>query len=98
MKISVALCTFNGQAFINDQLTSIVTQTRAVDEIIISDDNSSDTTTEIIGRFSEKYSCIILEENKTNIGPIRNFEKAIAACTGDIIFLSDQDDVWDQNK
>jgi len=99
MKISAALCTYNGSRYLKDQLQSIVNQTLIVDEIIICDDNSTDNTIEIIIEFQEKYpNKITLNRNNINLKVNKNFEKAITLCTGDYIFLSDQDDIWANNK
>ncbi|MGB9940897.1 glycosyltransferase family 2 protein [Methanosarcina sp.] len=99
MKISIALCTYNGARFLQEQLESIALQTRAPDEMIICDDQSKDNTLELLRNFASKASFpvhVIL--NEKNLGSTRNFEKAIKLCTGDIIFLSDQDDVWHPDK
>lgn len=99
MKISVALCTYNGAVFIKQQIDSILNQTVKVDEIIVCDDISSDNTIEIIEGYNAVYNGIFkIQVNESNIGSVKNFEKAISLCTGDIIFLSDQDDVWELNK
>ncbi len=99
MKISVALCTYNGSIYLKDQLHSIVNQTLIVDEIIICDDNSTDNTIGIIIEFQEKYpNKITLYRNDINLKVNKNFEKAITLCTGDYIFLCDQDDIWVNNK
>lgn len=99
MKLSVAVWTFNGEKYISEQLNSIINQTLAVNEIIICDDQSSDSTIEIINSFIEKYPTLIkLYQNKINLNVNKNFEKAITLSTGDYIFLSDQDDVWEKNK
>ena len=99
MKLSVAVCTFNGEKYISEQLNSIINQTLAVNEIIICDDQSSDSTIEIINSFIEKYPTLIkLYQNKINLNVNKNFEKAITLSTGDYIFLSDQDDVWEKNS
>ena len=95
MKISVALCTYNGEKFLKEQLDSILNQTIAVDEIIICDDKSTDTTLSILRDYKKKYPTIIsIYENENTLKSVKNFEKAISLCTGDIIFLSDQDDIW----
>lgn len=97
--ISVALCTFNGEKYIEEQLDSIVNQTRPVDEIIISDDCSNDSTKELIdGYVKSCHIPIFYYENKINCGVTKNFENALSKCKGDIIFLSDQDDIWEKNK
>ena len=81
------------------QLDSILAQTHNVDEIIIYDDASSDTTKEILEEYKNKHSNLFfLHYNNKNLGPSKNIEKAIQACTGDIIFLADQDDYWETNK
>lgn len=99
MKTSVAMCTYNGEKYIKAQLESILNQTIAIDEIIICDDGSSDNTIEIIAKFqAENPNKISLYRNPVNLGSNKNFEKAISICTGDYIFLSDQDDVWKTNK
>lgn len=97
--ISVAMCTYNGEKFIYAQLESILKQDKAVDEIVICDDCSSDTTIKIIDKIMSEYtSNITLLRNSVNMGAIRSFEKCIQACSGDIIFLADQDDIWRHDK
>jgi len=100
MTSSVALCTYNGEKFIAEQLNSIASQTVSVDEIIICDDCSRDKTCEIIKLFISKHPELNahLYRNENNIGFLRNFEKALSLCSGDIIFLSDQDDIWMKDK
>lgn len=99
-KLSVALCTYNGELYIKQQLESIIKQTRSIDEIIIYDDNSTDKTRDIIKEIIKRNTQIKIElyVNENNIGVIRNFERAINKCSGDIIFLSDQDDIWVNSK
>ncbi|KHJ36984.1 putative glycosyltransferase EpsE [Pedobacter glucosidilyticus] len=98
--ISVALCTFNGEKFIKEQLDSILTQTIVPDEIIICDDNSKDRTIEIIENYIASLNNfnIKLFKNESNIGFVKNFEKCVQLCRGEYIFLSDQDDVWISTK
>lgn len=98
--LSVALCTYNGEKFLQKQLDSIIQQLLKVDEIIICDDGSTDNTIEIAKKFKESHKEINIQifQNEKNIGVICNFEKAISKCNGDIIFLSDQDDIWMKNK
>lgn len=99
MKISIAICTYNGEKYLPEQLQSILNQTRPPDEIIVSDDNSRDSTVEIIESFAAQSPIPFhIHRNQTNLGSTKNFEKAIGKCGGDIIVLSDQDDVWDKDK
>jgi glycosyltransferase involved in cell wall biosynthesis len=86
------MATYNGEKFIEDQLKSILSQLSINDELIISDDNSSDNTRKIIESFNDKRVLFILNQGKK--GYTSNFENALNFASGDIIFLSDQDDVW----
>lgn len=95
VKVSVAMCTYNGAAYIAQQLDSIAAQTLLPDEIIICDDGSTDQTLTIIEAFRAQFANpITVHRNPVNLGSIRNFEQAMQMCTGDIIVLSDQDDIW----
>ena len=96
MKISVCMATYNGEKYIREQLDSILYQLSDNDEVIISDDNSSDKTVEIIKSYNDKRIKIYKNENER--GYTRNFENALEKAVGDIIFLSDQDEVWKENK
>lgn len=98
--ISVALCTYNGEHFIKEQLESIVNQTMPVNEIVVCDDGSTDSTIQIIKSIATQHKNIEFKIiiNDNNIGVKRNFEKALIFCKGDIKFLSDQDDIWMPNK
>jgi len=97
--ISVALCTFNGEAFLERQLESIDTQTLTPDELIISDDGSTDGTIEIAQAFQKRAKFrVTIMKNHNNLGVVKNFEQAIGACSGQYLFLCDQDDVWDKKK
>jgi len=99
MKISVAMCTYNGADFLPAQLESILAQSRKPDQIVVCDDGSTDETRALLQRFEkESPDVILLRFNKKNLGSIRNFEQAIQLCNGDIIALSDQDDVWRRDK
>jgi len=92
--ISIALCTYNGEAYLSDQLASIVKQTQQPDELIACDDGSTDNTLQILDQFSgEAPFPVRVYLNQQRLGPTKNFEKAISLCSGDFIFLSDQDDV-----
>ena len=99
MKISVAFIVYNGARYMRKQLDSILAQTHGVDEIIVCDDASSDTTKEILEEYKNKYlNLFLLHYNNKNLGPTKNIEKAIQACTGELILLADQDDYWETNK
>ena len=98
MRLSVALCSFNGAKYIKEQIYSILEQTMPVDEIVICDDGSSDETLSIINSYRSTTDKIKVYQNQNKLGVSQNFQKAIDLCQGDIIFLSDQDDIWQQNK
>lgn len=95
--ISVALAAYNGEKYIREQINSILIQLRENDELIVSLNPSSDNTEKII-------RSIALEDNRVkiyisyNLGVIANFENAIRKCNNEIIFLSDQDDIWVEGK
>ncbi len=98
-RISVALCTYNGEAYLASQLESILAQTRPADEIVACDDASTDNTWKLLERYRRQYPELIRSfRNGSNLGPAKNFEKSIRLCTGDLISLSDQDDIWGQDK
>lgn len=99
MRISVAMCTFNGADFLLAQLESIAGQTRPPDEIIICDDASTDETRALLESFARTSRLpVSLHFSKENVGYVKNFERATRLCTGDAIALSDQDDVWRGDK
>lgn len=95
-KISVCIATFNGEKYIHEQLRSIISQLSEIDEIIISDDSSTDGTLEIISSFNDKR--ISVYSNQRFGSPIFNFENALLHASGKYIFLSDQDDIWHKDK
>jgi len=93
--ISVCMATFNGACFISHQLDSILIQLSIEDEIIISDDNSTDNTVELIQSYNDERIKLFINPQK---GIISNFENALNQSSGEYIFLSDQDDVWCKGK
>lgn len=95
MKISVCMATYNGEKFLREQLDSILGQLSAEDEIIISDDGSTDATLKIIETYQDNR---IHLHHSTQKNLIINFENALKRATGDLIFLSDQDDIWFDDK
>lgn len=101
-KVSVAMTTYNGEKYLRAQIDSILINLRPGDELVISDDGSTDGTLAIIekyrGRSEETASPSIRLLQGPGRGIIANFAHAISRCTGDVIFLSDQDDVWEPYK
>ena len=104
MKISVCLASYNGAKFITNQISSILNQLNDNDELIISDDGSTDDTLKIINSFNDDR-IVLLNHHKNNTGKVyshylvtSNFENALLRAKGEIIFLSDQDDIWAPNK
>ncbi len=99
MKISVALCTYNGEIYLKEQVDSILNQTMKVNEIIVCDDGSTDATLTILNEYAAANPNLFhIHKNEINLRSVKNFEKAVTLCTGDLIFLSDQDDKWALNK
>lgn len=99
MRISIAMATYNGSKYLQEQLNSFVTQARKPDELVVCDDGSSDDTLKILEAFSNICPFHVqIYKNDENLGYTKNFEKAIALCSGDIVLISDQDDVWLESK
>lgn len=99
MKISVALCTYNGGQFLREQLLSIAAQTQPPDELVICDDGSVDATIEIVKDFASNAPFPVhLHVNSFNLGVTANFRKVVELCNEELIAFSDQDDVWLPNK
>lgn len=100
MNVSIAMTTYNGCKYIIEQLDSIRLQTRKVDEVVIADDGSQDKTISIIKSYIDNYNLDnwIIYVNQTNLGWKDNFHSVIEKTTGDIVFFSDQDDVWYNDK
>ncbi|MHA8050431.1 glycosyltransferase family 2 protein [Aquirufa sp. ROCK-SH2] len=97
--ISVALCTYNGEKFLEQQLTSILNQTMMVSEVVVFDDGSKDASLEILQNFKASAPFpVLIHQNSENLGSSKNFENCISTCQGEFIFLCDQDDIWDRHK
>lgn len=96
--VSVALCTFNGAAYLNEQLDTILQQTYSHLELVVVDDASTDDTLQILKEYAEKDERIRLHQNEKNIGFNLNFQKAIGFCKGEWIAIADQDDIWHSKK
>ncbi|MBR1402875.1 MAG: glycosyltransferase family 2 protein [Treponema sp.] len=96
--ISVCIPTYNGEKYLKQQLDSIIPQLSQNDEIIVSDDSSTDDTKNILKKYKEDYPFIQLFLDNKFKSPIYNLENALKHANGDFIFLSDQDDIWKKNK
>jgi glycosyltransferase involved in cell wall biosynthesis len=96
--VSVALCTYNGAEYLQDQLLSILNQTYPSLELVIVDDRSTDTTLEIVEELARKDARIRVYKNEENLGHNLNFSKACSLCNGAFIAIADQDDVWELTK
>lgn len=96
MNITVCMATYNGEKYIKEQLDSILMQLDKSDEVIISDDSSTDRTVEILKSYEDGR--IVIYENQKFKSPIFNFENTLHYAKGDYIFLADQDDIWMPNK
>lgn len=94
--VSVCMATYNGERYIKEQICSILPQLGENDELVISDDGSTDKTMEIVQSFDDPR--IQMHFNYGKHGYVGNFENALKQASGDMIFLSDQDDVWKLNK
>lgn len=94
--ISVCIATYNGEKYIKEQLNSILLQIGEKDEIIVSDDHSSDNTMQIILSIGDQRIKVFTNEKEK--GYTSNFQNALSYAKGDYIFLSDQDDIWTDNK
>jgi glycosyltransferase involved in cell wall biosynthesis len=99
MKVSIALCTYNGGLYLSDLLQSLVGQNFRPSELVVCDDGSTDSTVSVLNEFERVAPFKVrIFTNTGNPGVVRNFEKALSLCTGDYIALCDQDDVWQPEK
>jgi len=97
--VAILVATFNGEAYLKEQLDSLLIQSYKNIKIYISDDNSCDTTLEIVKLYQIKYpDKIFYSFNINNLGFIKNFEKLLSVCEEEYIALSDQDDIWHPDK
>ncbi len=97
-RVSIVMCTYNGERFLREQLESLLGQTRQADEIIIQDDHSTDGTWQLLQEYAAGYPQIRLFTNEAGRGVNNNFFSALRRATGDYIAISDQDDIWDSTK
>ncbi len=99
VEISIAMATYNGARYIREQLDSFAAQTLLPDELVVTDDGSSDETLTILKQFADSAPFTVrVVENDVNLGFTLNFAKALPLCSGEIVLLSDQDDLWFDNK
>lgn len=99
MRISIALCTYNGGRFLAEQLDSLLHQQRTPDELVVGDDGSTDDTAAILARFSASAPFPVrVETHSTRLGSTANFDRTLGLCAGDLVALCDQDDVWYPHK
>jgi glycosyltransferase involved in cell wall biosynthesis len=96
--VSVAMATYNGSSYIEAQLDSIFRQTHKNIELIIVDDCSTDNTVSLIQQYQKLHANIKLFHNTVNLGVVKTFARAMSLCQGEFIALSDQDDIWFENK
>ena len=96
MKISVCMSVYNGSAFLLPQVRSILAQLREQDELVVVDDASQDASVELLCSMSDPR--LLVHRNANNLGVLATFEKALRMAKGDILFLSDQDDLWLEGK
>jgi glycosyltransferase involved in cell wall biosynthesis len=93
--VSVAMATYNGARYLPQQLASLASQERLPDELVITDDNSSDGTPEVVASFAESAPFPVkFFSNERQLGVRDNFQRALSLCEGDVVLLSDQDDAW----
>jgi glycosyltransferase involved in cell wall biosynthesis len=102
LRFSIVLCTYNGAAYLQPQLDSLLAQARLPDEIVIGDDSSTDASVDILQAFARRAReagiAVQLRRNRENLGYIDNFSAGLSAAGGEVLFLCDQDDVWRADK
>ena len=98
VKVSVVMCTYNGEKYLREQIESILNQTYPVYELIIQDDRSTDRTVEIVREYQQKDSRVKLFVNEQSLGFNYNFSTAFTRATGEYIASTDQDDIWRTDK
>lgn len=96
--VSIALCTYNGEKYLAQQLDTLIAQTYPNIEIVAVDDCSTDDTYNILSEYSARYPQITVYKNEGNLGYVKNFERALTLCKGELIALCDQDDLWNPEK
>ncbi len=99
LKVSIAMAAYNGEKYLNEQLESFIRQTVLPYELVVCDDSSNDSTIDILNNFKFKAPFMVtILRNEVNQGSTRSFQRALEQTSGDWVCLSDQDDVWKENK
>ncbi len=102
LRLSIVMCTYNGATYLQAQLDSLLAQTRLPDEMVISDDASTDGTPAMLEAFAVTAGGlgidVRLSRHPSNVGFVENFSSALRQATGDVVFLCDQDDIWRADK
>ncbi|MBP6391832.1 MAG: glycosyltransferase [Flavobacteriales bacterium] len=100
MKVSVVMATYNGAAYVQEQIDSILTNERPPDELIMVDDGSSDGTLAVLNAVAAMHPTlrVVVLRNERNIGATLTFVRAVLESTGDVVLFADQDDRWHANK
>ena len=96
--VAVVVATYNGATYLRAQLESIVQQTYKPSQIIIVDDDSLDDTLQVANNFAAHHPEVMVVQNETRLGYIKNFEKGMLIATASYVALSDQDDIWMPHK
>lgn len=96
--LSVCMTTYNGSKYVREQLDSIIKQLNVEDELLIQDDGSTDGTIDILELYQNRYTNVSCFVNEHNLGHVRNFESLINKARKSIVVLSDQDDIWNDDK
>jgi len=94
LRTSVIMATCNGGPYLREQLESILNQQPPPDEVVVCDDRSEDGTADLLEESSRRHPSLHFQVNPQRLGVVKNFEKGTELATGEILFFSDQDDVW----
>ncbi|WP_209329407.1 glycosyltransferase [Lunatimonas salinarum] len=96
--VSIAICTYNGEKYLAEQLESLLRQTYTPLEIVLVDDRSTDGTWQLANQYAIRFPQLRVLQNTENLGYQKNFEKALGLCLGTFVCPSDQDDIWEPSK
>ena len=96
--VSIVMCTCNGEAYLAEQMESLLAQTYPIDEIIVQDDGSNDGTLALLQKYAAAHPVIKLYNNETEHGVNNNFFTAMRRAHSDYIAICDQDDIWEHDK